>query len=321
MMGQVEFNLEENAMSLSPLERYLRALRATHNTGGGVAESSFYPALVALLNEVGATLSPPVRCLSILRNLGAGHPDGGLYSAEQWVGKEEPEPNQLPARGVIEVKGVSADVAQVAASAQVARYLDRYGLVLVTSYRAFLLVGRDERGALYEVEQYEIAPDEATFWQAAQQAEQTANTQDARLVEFLQRVMRHAAPLRTPADIAWFLASYAREALARLEGRELRALSELRAALEQALAHLGEHTLDIYLNEVAYWRNVPTRVWEYTLGGYPVIKKWLSYREEKLLERPLSVSEVREVSEMARRIAALLLMEAALDATYARARR
>jgi hypothetical protein len=50
-----------------------------------------------------------------------------------------------------------------------------------------------------------------------------------------------------------------------------------------ALQFLGDHTLDVYLNDVAYWSNVPLRVWEYTIGGYQVIKKWLSYREKKLL--------------------------------------
>ena len=34
------------------------------------------------------------------------------------------------------------------------------------------------------------------------------------------------------------------------------------------------------LNESAYWRNVPEKVWDYTIGGYQVIKKWLSYREQ-----------------------------------------
>lgn len=48
---------------------------------------------------------------------------------------------------------------------------------------------------------------------------------------------------------------------------------------EQALEQLGETTYDIYLNEVAYWRNIPARVWGYYIGGYQVIKKWLSYRE------------------------------------------
>ena len=45
----------------------------------------------------------------------------------------------------------------------------------------------------------------------------------------------------------------------------------------------GDTTFDIYLNDRAYWRNVPTSVWSYKLGGYQVLKKWLSYRESKVL--------------------------------------
>jgi Type ISP C-terminal specificity domain len=81
---------------------------------------------------------------------------------------------------------------------------------------------------------------------------------------------------------------------------------------------LGDRTCDIYLNDVAYWKNIPLRVWEYTIGGYQVIKKWLSYRERKLLGRSLNKDEVRYVSEMARRIAAILSLEPALDANYVR---
>jgi hypothetical protein len=82
------------------------------------------------------------------------------------------------------------------------------------------------------------------------------------------------------------------------------------------LACLGESTWDIYINDVAYWRNVPAGVWSYTLGGYQVTKKWLSYREKALLGRGLKLDEVTEVSHMARRIAALLLLRPALDANY-----
>jgi hypothetical protein len=66
---------------------------------------------------------------------------------------------------------------------------------------------------------------------------------------------------------------------------------------------------DIYLNESACWRNVPAPVWDYTIGGYQVIKKWLSYREHELLGRPLTPDEAREVTHMARRIAALILLQ------------
>jgi hypothetical protein len=83
-----------------------------------------------------------------------------------------------------------------------------------------------------------------------------------------------------------------------------------------AFRHLGERTCDVYLNGAAYWRNVPTRAWEYTIGGYQVMKKWLSYRERELLGRALTVDEAREVRDMARRITALLLLEPKLDANY-----
>jgi hypothetical protein len=86
--------------------------------------------------------------------------------------------------------------------------------------------------------------------------------------------------------------------------------------LEEALKRLGESTFDIYLNEVAFWQNVPAKVWNYYIGGYQVIKKWLSYRELPLLGRPLTTDEAREVTHMARRLAAIVLMEPALNANY-----
>lgn len=85
---------------------------------------------------------------------------------------------------------------------------------------------------------------------------------------------------------------------------------------EQVFAQLGEQTCDVYLNPRAYWKNIPARVWGYYIGGYPVIKKWLSYREGKLLGRPLTVEEARYVRDMARRITALCLLQPQLDANY-----
>lgn len=81
---------------------------------------------------------------------------------------------------------------------------------------------------------------------------------------------------------------------------------------------LGDTTYDIYLNDQAYWENIPADVWHYALGGYPVIKKWLSYRESKVLGRPLRLDEVEYVTSLVRRIAALLLIGADLDASYSR---
>lgn len=87
---------------------------------------------------------------------------------------------------------------------------------------------------------------------------------------------------------------------------------------DQAIKLLGETCFDAYLNDIAYWRCIPSNVWRYTIGGYQVIKKWLSYREKALLGRDLKPEEARYVTEMVRRIAALVLMQPDLDANYER---
>ena len=79
-----------------------------------------------------------------------------------------------------------------------------------------------------------------------------------------------------------------------------------RIALASALPALGEGTLDIYINRNAFWRNVPAAVWNYKLGGYQVLKKWLSYRERGVLGRALQPEEVQDFTDTARRIAAIL---------------
>ena len=78
--------------------------------------------------------------------------------------------------------------------------------------------------------------------------------------------------------------------------------------LAATLQTLGETTLDIWLNDHAFWRNVPAAVWNYRLGGYQVLKKWLSYRERSVLKRPLHPEEVQHFTDTARRIAAILLL-------------
>lgn len=85
---------------------------------------------------------------------------------------------------------------------------------------------------------------------------------------------------------------------------------EERDALAHALPALGHSTYDIRLNSRAFWRNVPAPVWHYKLGGYQVLKKWLSYREKSILNRPLTPEEAHYFTNTARRIAALLLLPA-----------
>jgi len=82
------------------------------------------------------------------------------------------------------------------------------------------------------------------------------------------------------------------------------------------LVKRDDNAYDILLNDVSYWEHVPQAVWEYTLGGYPVLKKWLSYREQKVLGRDLHPEEARTFTEIARRIAALLDLQGDLDRNY-----
>ena len=78
--------------------------------------------------------------------------------------------------------------------------------------------------------------------------------------------------------------------------------------LGDAAGVLGDATVDVYLNDNARWSNVPAAVWNYKLGGYQVLKKWLSYRESKVLGRSLLPEEVQHFTDTARRIAAILAM-------------
>jgi hypothetical protein len=135
-------------MSATPVEQYLKDLGEIRRTGGGVAEESYYGPLENLLNEIGRKLKPRVRCVAQLKNIGAGEPDFGLYAANQFQRANDPHPmeGQKPERGVIECKPWNDDSFARTESSQVSNYLKEYGLVLVTNYHDFVLIGRDDKG-------------------------------------------------------------------------------------------------------------------------------------------------------------------------------
>ena len=56
---------------------------------------------------------------------------------------------------------------------------------------------------------------------------------------------------------------------------------------------LGEQILDIYLNDTARWRGIPAATWDFKIGGFQVLRKWLSYRERRVLGRDLTITEAR----------------------------
>lgn len=222
---------------MNPLETYLKEMRDKRSTGAAVAETSFYPALSNLLTEIGKSLKPKVHCVINIASTGAGLPDVGLFTADQ-LKKNDPNPmaGQLPARGVLEVKGPADDVLKIAQSAQVKRYSAKYGVVLVTNYRDFFLLGRDIQGNPLPPERYALADDETAFWQLTAHPQKATKDQGEQFCEYLKRVMLSVAPLSAPQDVAWFLASYARDAKARVENhKDLSALAAVREALEEAL--------------------------------------------------------------------------------------
>jgi len=209
--------------------------------------------LERLLSDIGKSLSPKVRCVINLANRGAGLPDGGLFSADQFRRnsrdadtKENPFLVQNPSRGVIEAKPPAEDVRRVAGTGQVERYWKRYGMVLVTNFRAFALIGKGPTGQPCVLESFALAESESEFWRLTAHPRRAAAEHGERMLEYLKRVLLHNAPLAAPQDVAGILASYAHDAHLRIDQADLPALASLRQALEDALGlrfegEKGEH--------------------------------------------------------------------------------
>ena len=224
------------------VETYYSDLRRVRALGGGTGELSCYPALDALLRTVGGLLKPKVYPVNNLANRGAGHPDFGLYAATQ-VQKGRPREGQVPERGVVEVKH-SGDSAWITAEGdQVTRYWGRYRLVLVTNTRDFVLVGEDVTGNPAKLETLRLGANEDEFWRRIDTPRVFAQETAAHLGEYLARALSHRSVLAEPKDLAWHLASYARDGLARVEAADdAPALTTVRDALEEALGVRFEGT-------------------------------------------------------------------------------
>jgi hypothetical protein len=231
---------------MHPLEKYLAEIALLQ---GATAETSGYPALANLLNDIGHALKPKVRCVIHPKNSGAGIPDGGLFTPDQLKNRDEAASfeDQKPARGAIEVKSAGDRLDDLLPTPQVKDYVKHYGQLLLTNYREFALLKPAPNGEVLKLESFSIAADEKAFWAATAHPRKTADELGERCAEYLKRVLLHAAPLNNPRDVAFFLASYARDARVRVEAaKNLPALQAVRAALEEALgmkfeADKGEH--------------------------------------------------------------------------------
>jgi hypothetical protein len=238
------------AQAATIAETYLSELRDIHATQASSPEVSYYPALANLFNTVGKTLRPKVLCVMNLKDQGADNPDGGLFTADQFGRNTDQKlaGGLPPSRGAIEAKAAKRDVKAIAGSEQVAKYVRLYGIVLVTNFRDFLVVERGPGETPVERESFSLAAEEKDFWQSTvAHPHATAQQRGEQFIEFIKRACLHNAPLVNPKDVAWFLASYAKEALGRVEQhKHLPALQMIRSALEEALGmkfteERGEH--------------------------------------------------------------------------------
>lgn len=250
---------------------YLTDLRAIRSTGSATAETSFYPPLDRLLNAAGQKLRPAILFSTQLRNQGAGMPDGGFFPQPTRSRRNaEPQILQNPERGVVEIKPADYNLDALTNEAQTLRYLMQYGLVLITNLREFRLLQLTSAGKVQTLERYTLALTPAALWSDPL----THFTRHADLLpEFLARVMLYRAPLVQPKDVAWLLASYAREARARAraEDHPLGSFRTVKLALQESLGiqfegEKGEHFFRSTLVQTLFygifsawilWRRVP----------------------------------------------------------------
>ena len=131
----------------------------------------------------------------------------------------------------------------------------------MTNLRQFIIVAR-VGGQPRQLEAFTLAPSEKAFWKAIANPRRLTESLGASFHEYLVRMLLHAAPLTSPKEVAWFLASYARDAKARIEGKaDLPGLASLRTSLEEALGlkftgKEGEHFFPCFAGPDAILRSV-----------------------------------------------------------------
>ncbi|MDE2868463.1 MAG: N-6 DNA methylase [Chloroflexota bacterium] len=207
------------------VKQYLDAISAVNRVG--TPELSHYTALDNLFDAVGDQLTPKVSAVVQPSEERYGQPDFGFYTAD----------NIEPGHGVVEVKGSEAELDELTESEQVNKYWTQRRLVLCTNLREFALVGEDRDGARTVLERYSLANTDDEFAELLNHRTAAARRHGVALGEYLGRVMSHQAAISDPRDLAQLLASYAQDALRRVEqaADTETSLGPIREALEQAL--------------------------------------------------------------------------------------
>jgi hypothetical protein len=224
------------------VEQYIVAMRTARSFGAHTAETTFYTPLSNLLNTIGEALKPRVVFVAHPGTRGAGLPDGGLFPITN-SRQTEPLPNQRPERGAVEIKPPGDGLTALAHSNQVRRYLNEYGVCLITNYHQFQLVEL-RNGQPSVMESYDLTRTADDLWSLPVGA--LAKRHAETLPDFLSRVLTRKVPLEKPKDVAELLASYAREARERAAEHPVAAFQGVKSGLQESLGitfegEKGEH--------------------------------------------------------------------------------
>jgi predicted helicase len=72
----------------------------------------------------------------------------------------------------------------------------------------------------------------------------------------------------------------------------------------------------LYINDTQYFDNVPKDVWEFHIGGYQVIDKYLKYRKEGKINRPLNLDEIQNIENVVKILAFTIEQMKKIDAVF-----
>jgi len=214
------------------LTDYIKRLREIHAMNMATPETSYYNPLENLLSAVGNSLSPRLIVTSQLSvRSSAASPRTASTRSFPDFGYFVEETQDL--HGLVEAKGPAEDVQVIASRQQVAGYLTVVPSVLITNYRAFLLVTRGADGSVQQGPSYTIADSEDAFWQTP--LDRLVAAHEDGLRDYLTDILGRTAPIMTPEALANILARYAMDARTRLARQPNEALAPLRIAMVEAL--------------------------------------------------------------------------------------
>lgn len=263
----------------SPILAYLEGMHMVHGTGKATAEQSYKSKLEALLTAIGEDFDPELFANPELKQEGAGQPDFGIF-----------EKKSRNLRLVVEVKSTKDNIHDTASGDQVSKYWNRYGFVLVTNFREFLLVARDAETGEPRIEtRYRLSATSEAFWKA--KPAKLAEEHEQGLTDYLAGVFARPSPILKPKDLAADLARHAREAKRRLARHAADDLKPLQDAFEAALglSFEDEKGLDFFRSSLVqtlfYGLFSGWMLWRQSLpkGKKPPIFDWKDASEHLVL--------------------------------------